>query len=389
MKTVRWMLVLLSIPALPVFPQSYDTGESAPFTLRGYIREMPAIQLDKNFSEPEFINFLHNRLNFRWNISNKWYFVAEGRNRLFYNDMFNDFPFYANFLENDPGLLDMSWVWLNDGAWIGHTNIDRFYTDWRENNLQIRVGRQRINWGVNLVSNPNDLFNTYSFFDFDYEERPGTDAVRVQYHTGFASRFELAYSPAETLRESTGAFLWSVNYRGYDLQALAGYYRNRSAAGFGWAGSIGGAGFKGEVTWFYDLEETSGTNRGNVVAATGLDYMFGTGTFVVLELLYNGGYGRNGNDVFLVTQPLQADNIMFSEYAITLSTQHPFSSIMQGGIALMALPDVDAFFVMPSMSYSVDRNLDFEFVAQIFAGGKKSIFEAAGSSWFVSLQNSF
>jgi len=175
----------------------------------------------------------------------------------------------------------------------------------------------------------------------------------------------------------------------HGFQALAGYYHNRSAAGFGWAGSIGGAGFKGEVTWFYDLEETPGMDRGNVVAATGVDYMFGTGTFAVLELLYNGGYGRTGNDVFLVTQPLQADNIMFSEYAITLSTQHPVSSIIQGGLAVMALPDVEAFFVMPSMRYSVDRNLDFEFVAQIFAGGKKSIFEEAGSSWFVSLQYSF
>jgi hypothetical protein len=389
MKIAGWMLVLVLMPALSVFPQGYGAGDGSPLSLRGYIKEMPAIQLDKNFSEPEFINFVHNRLNFRWNISNEWHFVAEGRNRLFYNEMFNDFPFYANFLENDPGLLDMSWVWLNDGAWIGHANIDRLYADWKKNNLQIRVGRQRINWGVNLVSNPNDLFNTYSFFDFDYEERPGADAIRVQYHTGFASRIELAYSPAETLRESTGAFLWSVNYRGYDIQALAGYYHNRSAAGFGWAGSIGGAGFKGEVTWFYDLEETPGMDRGNVVAATGVDYMFGTGTFAVLELLYNGGYGRTGNDVFLVTQPLQADNIMFSEYAITLSTQHPVSSIIQGGLAVMALPDVEAFFVMPSMRYSVDRNLDFEFVAQIFAGGKKSIFEEAGSSWFVSLQYSF
>jgi len=243
---------------------------------------------------------------------------------------------------------------------------------------------------VNLVSNPNDLFNTCSFFDFDYVERPGADAVRVQYHTGFASRVEVAYSPAEDfLKESTGAFLWSANFKGYDVQALAGYYRNHLAVGLGWAGSIGGAGFKGEATWFYDLEEAPGMNRGNIVAATGIDYMFGSGTFAVLEFLYNGGYDRTDEGVILITQPLRPDNIMFSEFAVTLSAQHPFSSVLNGGLAVMGLPDISAAFVMPNIKYSVLTNLDLEVVSQVFIGGKNSIFEEAGSSWFVGLQYSF
>ncbi len=373
-----------------VVTQLFSQGADSPVRLRGYIKDMPAVQLDRNFSDPQFINIFHNRLNFRWDIAADWHFVAEGRNRLFYNDMFNEFPFYKDILEDDPGLLDMSWVWLSNGAWIGHTNVDRLYIDWRKNNWQIRAGRQRINWGINLVSNPNDLFNTYSFFDFDYVERPGADAVRVQYHTGFASRLEVAYHPAKYLRESTGALLWSVNYHGYDLQAIAGYFRNRSALGAGWAGSIGGAGFKGEVTWFYDLEETPGIDRGNVVAATGVDYMFGTGTFAVLEFLYNGGYGRTDDGVFLINQPLRPDNIMFSEYAVTLSVQHPFSSVLQGGLAVMALPDIEAAFVMPSMTYSLMTNFDLEFVSQIFVGGKNSpLSNAEGSSWFLALQYNF
>jgi hypothetical protein len=385
MKLRSGILMILLLAAIRLFPQ----GANSPVRLSGYIKEMPAVQFEKGFSHPQFVNLTHNRLNFRWDINTSFHFVAEGRNRLFYNDLFNEFPFYKDFLEDDPGLMDLSWVWLNNGAWIGHSNMDRLYLDWRRNDLQIRAGRQRINWGLNLVSNPNDLFNTYSFFDFDYVERPGADAVRIQYHTGFASRLEVAYSPAKYLRESTGALLWSVNHRGYDLQAIAGYYRNRSALGAGWAGSIGGAGFKGEVTWFYDLEETPGIDRGNVVAATGVDYMFGTGTFAVLEFLYNGGYGRTDDGVFLITQPMRPDNVMFSEYAVTLSAQHPFSSVFQGSLAVMALPDIEAAFIMPGFTYSLMTNFDLEFVSQIFKGGKNSIFEEAGSSWFFSLQYSF
>jgi hypothetical protein len=55
----------------------------------------------------------------------------------------------------------------------------------------------------------------------------------------------------------------------------------------------------------------------------------------------------------------------------------------------MALPDIEAAFVMPSFSYSVLPNPDLEFVSQIFIGGKDSIFEETGLSWFLGLHYSY
>lgn len=383
------ILSLLLIASV-VRAQTFGTDDVQPFTIRGYVKEMPALSLNKDFADATFMNILHNRMNFRWNIAAHLHFAAEGRNRFFFNEMFKEFAMYKDILEQDPGWLDMSWVWLSKGSWIGHTNIDRFCLDWNKNSWQVRVGRQRINWGVNLVSNPNDLFNTYSFFDFDYPERPGADAVRVQYFFGDMSRVQVAVSPARNSRKMVAAAMLNLNLWSYDFQALAGYYRNRLALGGGWAGHIGGAGFKGEATWFYDVEETPGTSRGNIVAAFGFDYMFGFGTYALVEFLYNGGYQRIPADgVIMITQPLRPDNIMFSEFAITLSAQHPFSSVFGGGLSLMALPDIEAAFVMPGLNYSVMPNLDLEFVSQIFIGGKNSIFEEAGSSWFLGLQYSF
>jgi hypothetical protein len=389
MKTIVYILLALCFFSQKAFGQVPGIDQPSPFSLGGYIKNMPAVQFNRDFSDPEFVNILHNRLNFLWHISEGWLFAAEGRNRLLYNKMFSDFPVFSDILRTDPGFIDMSWIWLDEGSWIGHTNIDRFYVDFRRENLQVRLGRQRINWGINLVSNPNDLFNTYSFFDFDYPERPGADALRVQYHLGFASRAEAAFSPGRHIRESTAAMLYSVNFNQIDLQAIAGYFMHRSATGIGWAANIGGASFKGETTFFYDLEPVAGLSRGNLVAATGVDYMFGDGTFALIELLYNGGHGRIRDEVFLITQPLRPDNIMFSEYAITLNAQRPLTTLMQAGMAIMALPDIDAFFIMPNLNYSLLTNLDLEFVAQIFAGSRDSIFGQAGSSWFISLQYSF
>jgi len=371
-----------------VVDEAYSQFNS-PLRLRGYIKEMPSIQFDKDFSNLTFGNLIHNRLNFRWDISSSMDIILEGRNRLFYNENFKDFHQVKDIFEHDDGLVDMSWVWLSDGAWLGQTMVDRFYVGWRTSNWRVRLGRQRVNWGINLVSNPNDLFNVYSFFDFDYVERPGSDAVRIQHYFGFMSSAEIAVSPAKNSRDMVAAAKLGLNRWEYDFQAIAGYYRNRLALGGGWAGNLRQAGFKGEATWFYDLEETPGTRRGNVVAAAGLDYMFASGTFGVIEFLYNGGYQRDPEAVFLITEPLSPDNIMFSEYAVTASVDHPFSPILSGGIAIMGLPDIDALFFMPNIKYSVMTDLDFEAVGQIFIGGKGTIFESAGSAWYAVLQYSF
>ena len=357
--------------------------------LRGYFRNMPAVRLDNEFAGSSYSNLFHNRLNLRWNMTGNFHIAIEGRNRLFYNTMFRDYSWYSEVLGRDWGLMDLSWVWLSDGAWIGHSMADRLYADWRMDRWQVRVGRQRINWGINLVSNPNDLFNTYSFFDFDYPERPGSDAIRIQHFTGDLSRIQLAVSPARNGRETVAAAMVGTNLAGYDAQIVTGYYRHRLALGGGWAGSIGGAGFKGEATWFYDLEEETGIDRGNVVASTGLDYMFANGTFGIVEFLYNGGYERRSEEVFMITEPLRPDNIMFSRYAVTLSARHPVSPILRGSMAVMALPDTEAIFLMPGLDYSVSTDLDLEFIGQLFFGGRGTILEEAGAGFFLSLQYSF
>ena len=67
------------------------------------------------------------------------------------------------------------------GQWCCiQTRRDCIY-DYRDNKINFRIGRQRINWGTTTIWNPNDIFNAYNFLDFDYEERPGMDGGKFQY----------------------------------------------------------------------------------------------------------------------------------------------------------------------------------------------------------------
>ncbi|MFP4468880.1 MAG: hypothetical protein ACLFN2_07925 [Bacteroidales bacterium] len=393
MKYLITILILTTLTAQSLFAQ--PSGNDSPVRLRGYVKAMPGLQLDKDFSNPAFNGLIHNRLNFMWGISDAADLTIEGRNRLIYNEMYESFPGVEGFFAQDDGLLDMSWVWLSDDRWIGHTELDRIYMSWRTENWRVRAGRQRINWGINLVSNPNDLFNTYSFFDFDYEERPGADALRIQHYISHLSNIELAVNPAREAKDMVAAAKYVFNTRGFDIQSIAGYFKNRLAVGGGWAGHIRGAGFKGEATWFYDLEQQEITaqqenvERANLVIAAGLDYMFSNGTFGVVEFLYNGGHERKPVEVTQITQPLRPDNIMFSKYAITISADHSFSPIFSGGLSAMVLPDTNAAFLMPQVNYSVAANLDFQFVGQLFFGGGDTIFAETGAGLFTSLNYSF
>lgn len=357
--------------------------------LHGYLKTMPSAQFTKGFEEVYFDNLIHNRLNLAWQPSRQFSFAAEARNRLFYGETYKLFPWVFDLLEEDPGYVDLSKLWASGDGWGLHTIIDRLYIDLKTEKWQIRAGRQRINWGINMVSNPNDLFNTYSFFDFDYEERPGSDALRVQYFPDGMSRLELAASPARNMSESVVAGLYAWNLRGYDLQTLAGYFRNRLALGGGWAGSIKTTGFKGEFTWFYDLEETPGVDRGNLVASVSFDHLFSNSLYGLVEFLYNGGYNRQPANFFLLTQALRADNIFLSEYAATLSLMYPFSPVLNGSMALMVLPDMDAVFLSPNVMYSLATNLDVQFVSQLFRGSSSSLFSEAGSAFYLVLKWSF
>ena len=168
---------------------------------------------------------------------------------------------YSEMIGSDHGLVDLSWNILNKQSFFLNTTIDRLWVDFNYGKFQARVGRQRINWGQTLVWNPNDIFNAYSFFDFDYVERPGSDAIRLQYYPDSSSAFELAVK-ADYENNITAAALYRFNKWGYDIQFLAGYFNSEDiVAGAGWSGALGSVSFRGEAYMVSACKEFFRFNR--------------------------------------------------------------------------------------------------------------------------------
>ena len=130
---------------------------------------------------------------------------------------------------------------------MGYLEVDRLWLDYYTQDLQITIGRQRVAWGTSWVWNPTDLFNPLNVLDFDYEERPATDAIRLQYYTGAVSKVDLTYKPAKELENQILAGLVSFNNWNYDFNLIAGMRFKRWLVGLSWVGDILDAGFRGEV----------------------------------------------------------------------------------------------------------------------------------------------
>jgi len=362
---------LFSLLFLNLTAQNSSENDSTKITqkklfLSGYVKEMPSLEYNNIHKNILFNNILHNRINFRYRQNTHFQIGAGVRNRLISGYMVQEHSdFMIDFLKEKSGFVRSSFIPYSNNNHIVHSDFDRFFADWQKDKLQLRVGRQRINWGINMISNPNDLFNTYSFFDFDYEERPGADALRLQYFTGELSRYDFAFAPSENLKESTAALMYAFNQHSYDIQLLGGYYKNRIAVGGGWAGHIKTSGFKGEFSLFQDVDSFGTSSDMDFIAAVSIDHMFSNSMYVLFEALYNGGYEESAS-LFVMSKPMAADNIFISKYALTGSLMYPISPILNGTLTGIYMPDISSAYIMSNIGYSLASNLDMNLIVLYF-----------------------
>jgi hypothetical protein len=354
---------------LPLFfiivVQSYSQDKPGFLTLNGYVSTMQSVMFD-SLSGP-FINdnLIHNRLNVSGYINDNLTFAAEFRNRLFTGDMVRSDTSYSETTADDMGWADLSWNVLDEQSFFLNTTIDRLWFDFNKGKFQARIGRQRINWGQTLVWNPNDIFNAYSFFDFDYIERPGSDAVRLQYYPGSSSAVEVAVK-ADNKGEITAASLYRLNKAGYDIQLLAGYTGEEDlVAGLGWSGAFGSVSFRGEASWFQPADNFSDTT-GLGLLTIGFDKAFSNNAMAQFQVMYCNKPPDPGDFLSLYSGNMSAKDLAFSEFSAFGQFTYPITPLLNVNISGMWFPDLDGYYAGPSMDYSLGENMDFSLYWQHF-----------------------
>lgn len=367
------------------------------FTLNGYVKELgiyyrpnTAVYLQTSDSlNYLFLSQIHNRLNFKWYATAQLTAVIEARNRLYFGQMVRKFPDYKDLVDTDHGYFDLGWIAASGDNWFFHSTIDRLYIDYSRGNWQFRAGRQRINWGLNLVWNPNDIFNTFSYFDFDYEERPGTDGIKIQYYTGVTSSAELVYKIGHGNDSTAVAGMYRFSKFNYDFQVLGGWVGKDFVLGGGWAGDIKGGGFRGEVSWFKPRKRDNGSEEAVVASVSG-DYTLKNSLYLHAGVLFNsnGTTGKAGGRGFFDPN-LTAKMLSFAMVNVFGQVSYPFTPLISGNFSTIFNPFDGSLYLGPAFTFSLSNNFELMLSGQLFSGEKQTEYGDYGKFLYGRIRWSF
>jgi hypothetical protein len=331
--------------------------------------------------EDLFINngLLHNRLNFKYFPDDKWTFTVEVRNRAIAGNFSTLSPDYYSKLTTDNGWLNLSWNITQGNNYLLNSSVERLNIAYSANNWSFVIGRQRINWSQTLMFNPNDIFNGYSFFDFDYPEKAGSDAARISYYPSAVSVVEVA-AKINRSGQPTVAALYRFNLKGCDIQAIGGLVNRYDAVvGVGFSGEAGGVNLRGEASFFHSIQtntpatQTDALPKNTLVASLGADYIFKNSLSLSGTILYNQQPGGgSGNFMSLYNVPLTPKLLSITDWTACAQATYPITPLFTGGLAVVSFINLPAFYFGPSTDYSISENLTFSAMIQIFTGASKT-----------------
>ncbi len=357
----HWLCCILMVGCFHSLHAQDSLSKEKAMQLGGYIKNLAWVRFNKSFSEATLTDLVHHRMNLSWKASSVWSGALEIRNRFFWGADVKDIPGFQESLRSGNEWVQLSGTWFKTGNALGFSSIERLWMEMNKGDWNIRAGRQRINWGISNVWNPNDLFNTYNFLDFDYEERAGSDAIKAKYRINDLTQAELALAANE--RHSTMALKLAGNYQGLDWQGNIGVYDKSLTAGLGWAGSIGEAGFKGELQYFF----RAGEHPASLQWVLEGDYMLSNGWYVSASTLYRQrGLSQALGDSSRILFEVSPRSLMPTRWNFLLHGAKAFTPLLTGSLNLVYAPGVNLFIFFPGLQYNLITNWDIDLVWQSF-----------------------
>ena len=383
------MIILIDLASINAQDQVESKWKDK-ISFSGYLRYMNSssvINSDSTIKD----NLIHNRLRIKLDLNSRFNAVVEMRNRAFFGQATKINPNLGNILNNDMGELDLSFVPYDQKELVIHSIFDRAYIKYSSDKWELRIGRQRINWGVNLAWNPNDLFNAYSLIDFDYQERLGVDALRLQYYIGEMSTIEISAQPGMNIDESIFAGLWKFNLNGSDFQFLYGNYYEDVAIGFGLATNIKNAGVTIESTYF-NPKNNSKTSEG-LSTSFSVDYSTKSGIYFNSSFLFNSlGSTKKSTDNNLFGSfltDISAKRLMPSKLTYFTQVSGNFTPAINGSMTIFHMKGEEMLLIMPSITYELKENLDTMLLAQLIYNQIESNFNSMGVGIFLRCAYNF
>lgn len=395
-----FFLILLYIFLLSPFPL---WAQSSSYEISGYVKYLSSVADYPGIEGTLYDQLVHARINTAWYPTDSLRGEMDIRLRGFYGDSIENIPGFSEEIKTDYDFTNLDDVMWESRKSLGYGQIDRLWLDYTKQDLQITIGRQRIAWGTALVWNVIDLFNPKSVLDFDYEEKPGVDAFRMQYYTGAISKVEFSVKPGKDSEHYTLASLYSINISGYDFYGVVGVRNNRWIVGGAWAGSVLDGGFRGELLVSQSPDRdpsrdhyTSPLPPDSIFASDKTvvsfvlsgDYTFSNSFYIHTELLYNSN-GKKENAGLFHEEASDAGMLSPARWSIYQEFAYDITPLTRATLFGIYNPDDNSSIIVPMLSRSLSTNLDLLIIGFLPSGDQKSEYGIYGKSINLRLKYSF
>lgn len=366
---MRKYLFLIVTIILAISAHSQDLSKSYPeFYYKGYTKSLSILANPDNLDFVQNIQNFHNRNEVEIQFIKGLNLHIHNRN-LFYTGNFQLAQgAIGDWLENGAtDRYDLSLLPINRGATVLLSSLDRLYLEWIWGNWELRVGRQRVNWGIHSLWNPQDIFNSFSFLDFDYEERPGSDVLSLKYYFDWATHLEAVYRPSgNTELDHEYGLLLRTLWAGTDIQGSLGSIQNYYSTGLGFARNLGQQSVKLETNYFIPKEDgeeaelsvavsyEASTKKGWIFLAAFLhdatpeDVGIGDALSFIQRPSAIQLYPYENNFLFSVFKPIKGRLILNLSSVLSLEEHWPL-------------------VIVPTISYELSDDWNIDLVGQILA----------------------
>lgn len=363
-------------------PAAAEDSSDNTTELHGYYKILP-ISSRSTTSDEEFFAVTNRlRLDFKKQL-NPWEFCLTLDNEAVVNDFADtpDFDAIRSQEQKKVAALDLDKVSTdNDHLYLKHS-IYRAYVKYYQPEFQATVGKQAIDFGKLRFYSPLDVFNPVGELAIEHDERPGVDAVNLNYSPEAFAGINAVVAPGRNDETTGGGLKLYHKISTYDAALIAATVRKDQIYGFSFDGYLKSAGFRGELA---HVREDNGRNFPR--AGLGLDYTFSDKLYGLVEQFYNGGNDDTDSTAF-TTSYLTARRVMSLKRNLTsLWLKYSLTPLWTLNNYVVYDWDGKSAALNPEMVYNLSRNVDLKLGTQFFWGNDGAEFGSYENVYYAEVK---
>jgi hypothetical protein len=182
---------------------------------------------------------------------------------------------------------DLQSSWHTKRKESGYHGLYRAFIQIPVGPLDVRIGRQQLNWSQTYLWSSFDRFNPYHPLQLEPDERQGVDGIELVWHQANGNSIEVAAVGARDAAQSSHGIRYRSHWNGIDIDYLLARFAQTTALGIAAAGQWSAAGWRFEAT--VNRTKDSLVAVGNYQDLIfSVDYTFDGEFTAIGEILYRG-----------------------------------------------------------------------------------------------------